>query len=101
MQGVLIDVRDDITMKVKIINLSQYSSISEVSIKSYNILYSKCFGSNLITYLQPKDKSYEFEVVRLKLDTYTAQSHLIWNVVFPISNPHLQDLFGLSFARLF
>ena len=59
------------------------------------------FGSHLITYLQPKDKSYEFEVVRLKLDTYTAQSHLIWNVVFPISNPHLQDLFGLSFARLF
>ena len=40
MQRVLIDVRDDITMKVKIINLSQYSSISEVSIKSYNILHS-------------------------------------------------------------
>ena len=98
MQGVLIDVRDDITMKVKIINLSQYSSISEVSIKSYSFFI---FGSNSITYLQPKDKSYEFEVVRLKLDTYTAQSHLIWNVVFPISNPHLQDLFGLSFARLF
>ena len=93
MQGVLIDVRDDITMKVKIINLSQYSSISEVSIESYNILHSLFFGSTLNTYLQPKDKSYEFEVVRLKLDTYTAQSHLIWNGVFPIANPHLQDLF--------
>ena len=92
MQGVLIDVRDDITMKVKIINLSQYSSISEVSINCKHSAFF-IFGSHLITYLQPKDKSYEFEVVRLKLDTYTAQSHLIWNVVFPIANPHLQDLF--------
>ena len=100
MQRVLIDVRDDITIKEKKINLSQYSSISEVSIESHHSSFF-IFGSHLITYLQPKDKSYEFEVVRLKLDTCTAQSHLIWNVVFPISNPHLQDLFGLSFARLF
>ena len=51
MQGVLIDVRDDITMKVKIINLSQYSSISEVSIESYNIItlfFIFWFNSNYV-----------------------------------------------------
>ena len=99
MQTVLIDVRDNIAIKEKTINLSQYSSISEILIESYHSSFF-ILGSNLITYLQPKDKSYEFEVVRLKLDTYTAQNHLIWNVVFPISNPHLQDLFELAFAQL-
>ena len=100
MQRLLIDVWGDITIKEKTINISQYSYISEISIESYHSPLF-VFSSNQITYLQPKDKSYEFEVVRLKLDTYTAQSHLIWNVVFPISNPHLQDLFELAFARLF
>ena len=39
MQRVLIDVRGDIAIKEKTINIGQYSYISEISVESYHFLF--------------------------------------------------------------